>query len=225
MIYRHLVRSRYLSLDNEYPSGMHALSNLSILRVSKPISHEAMEILYSDNVFRFVVDSYDRGNCPVYGKLAQLKRVASMMKNVDIDIDGYSLETAELYRNSLFTPHEQEIQNVKDLNQSLDASVDPFGGTEVKRENLHVRFLDCCPTLLGSTLFSAICQRLMALVCFRIITVEVERLASRASCTSLLRNEWCNTDRICSGFGAPNYTCGESRATAYSRTRHFCLQV
>ena len=173
MIYRHLVRSRYLSLDDEYPSGTYARPDLSILGVSKLISHEAMESLYSDSVFRFVVDSFDRGTTPVYGKVAQLNRIASMMKNLVIDIDGYSLETAELYKDYVFTPQDQEIQNAKDLEQSLDATIDPFGGAKIKRQSLHVRFLDCCPTLRGSTLFSTICQKLKALVGFRIVTVEV----------------------------------------------------
>ena len=195
IIYRFVVRGRYLSLQDTDPFQQYAQQELSILRVSKLVSHESMAIFYSD--IRFVVDCYDRGNCPVYGKLTQLKKVASMMENVDIDIDGYSLETAVLYKNQFFTTQDQEIQNAKDLNQSLNATVDPFGGTEIKRRNLHVRFLDCCPSLLGSRLFSTICQRLKALVGFRTINVEV-LLASRDSCALLLRNKWGSTDQICS---------------------------
>lgn len=173
MIYRLLVRSRYLLLQDMDPFKQYTRLKLSILRVSKLISQEAMAMLYSDSVFRFVINvNYSEDER--VERSSRLKRVAPMMRNVDIDINGFSLSTAMWIQthSPLTQDCNTELENAENLKRSLDANIDPFGGVNIKRRNLHIRFLDCCPNLLGSTPFSTICQRLKALVGFRIITVE-----------------------------------------------------
>lgn len=48
-----------------------------------------------------------------------------------------------------------------------------FGNVAIKRQCLHVRFLNCYASLLTSLSFRLICQRLKLPVGFRVITVEV----------------------------------------------------
>ncbi|CAD6579544.1 MAG: hypothetical protein ASARMPREDX12_009289 [Alectoria sarmentosa] len=140
--------------------GLH----LSVLRVSKVISREAQEVLYSESNFRFFINIHDffvRGDDIAIGRLDRLKRVAPVMRNVDLDFCGWSMAEVDGYQ--IYA----EI-----LERSLGV-IDLFGGTDIKRQKLHIRILSCSTFLLKGTSLNAICQRLKALFGFRVATVEV----------------------------------------------------
>lgn len=176
-IYRLLIKGRYVSWDDEYSCGPHTLTrpNLSILRVSQLIGHEAMEIMCSDSVFLFDIDIYNRIDDYVDRMFSQMKRVSPMMRNVEIGIDGYSLERAEWIQMQ-YPPsrtHDAKAEYAKSLKRTLDATMGLFEGVSIERRSLHIKFRYCCPSLLRSTHFRTICQSLKALVGFRTITMEI----------------------------------------------------
>lgn len=137
---------------------------LSVLRVSKDISREAQEILYSESRFRFFINIhyvFARKDDDVIGRFHRLKRVASVMKNVDLDVCGWSMETVDWFQ-----------PDARILERNAGA-IDLFGGTDIKRQELHIRILGCGSRVLKGTSLSAICQRLKVLFGFRVATVEV----------------------------------------------------
>ena len=98
-----------------------------------------------------------------------------MMRNIDVAINGYSLERAEWIQMQ-YPPtrdYNAKAEYAKSLNRILDGTIGLFEGVSIERRSLHIRFLRCYPSLLGSTHFSTICQRLKTLVGFRTVTIEV----------------------------------------------------
>ena len=159
----------------------------SILRVSKVLSHEAKKVLYSDSVFRFVIDfPHPTDDEKVRAKIYGLKEVAPMMKNFDLDFDCRCIDFAEwFYTRGCF-------HHAKTLERSFGPTIDLFRDPKIMRRSLQVRFLSSSTSLalwstpssimfldppntfpLRKTSFSAICQRLNALVAFRTATVEI----------------------------------------------------
>ena len=105
MIYRYLVKGRYLdskpSKENERSRGApgtaeDAGADLSILRVSKIVGYEASEILYSEGVFRFIIDFKCRDDEMVKDKTHRLNRLAPMMNNVVLDCHSYNVSAPNL---------------------------------------------------------------------------------------------------------------------------------
>lgn len=107
------------------------------------------------------------------------------MMNIVLDIDGLYIDTVEpSYCNG---PRYARI-----LARNFHPTIDLFGGLEISRHSLHVRFLKSSAALTlcsawsraagqislnsssrRSNLFSAICKRLKPLVSFHVATVEV----------------------------------------------------
>ena len=153
--------------------------DFSIFRVSKFLSDEAREILYSDSVFRFIIDwSFPIGNEIAHGKLHRLKKVASLMMNVVLDVECPYFDYAEWFYSRECTKY------VETLEQSIGLTMDLFGDVDIIRHSLHLRFLETSTdfalwnTSLGqsnrrSTVFGTVCQRLETLLSLRVITVEV----------------------------------------------------
>ena len=195
-IYRLLVKGRYLADKPLNQDGWYNTDDdidtkdiddgpdFSILRVSKILSHEAGEILYSDSVFRFVIDfNHPRDDEKVHEKLHHLKKAAPMMMNIVLDIDRYFIDLAEWgYARG-------RIDWAKMLERSFGPTIDLFGDLNIERHSLHLRFWKST-VFLGyrtplfaqiflnvfnrrSTLFEAICQRLKPLVGFHVATVEI----------------------------------------------------
>ena len=174
-IYRLLVKSRYVSCDHEYTRGPYTRPDLSILRVSKLISHEAMETMFSDSVFLFDLNIYKREDDYVDRMFSQMRRFSPMMKTIEISIDCYSLERAEwiLIQFPPTRDRSAKAEYAKNLRARLDATMGLFEGVSIERRSLHIRFRRCCPNLLRTTHFTTICERLKALVGFRTVTIEV----------------------------------------------------
>lgn len=61
----------------------------------------------------------------------------------------------------------------KILKRTFDPIIALFRNVAIKRQRLHVKFLNCYASLLPSLSFRLICQRLKLPVGFRVITVEV----------------------------------------------------
>lgn len=184
VIYRRLVKGRYLTdkrsahsegsdkegSDSESDVDQNAGPNLSILRVSKAVGHEAVEILYSDSVFRFPIDFKSPRDDDEDGKLFHLnhlKKVAPMMKNVYLDVDGASIRWAGWFETR-YSP-----MWARKLELSSGPTIDLFGDVDIKRRTLHIGMSECCARMLEGTSFGTICQRLKSLVGFSVATVEV----------------------------------------------------
>lgn len=152
--------------------------DFSIFRVSKFLSDEAKEILYSESVFRFVIDWNPPGdNEKALGKVHRLKRVASLMMNVVLDVECPFFDTAEW-----FYGHNTEYAETYE--RSMNFTMDLFQDMDIKRHSLHLRLLRTSTdfalwsTSFGrsnrrSTVFRNICQRLKSFLGVHVATVEV----------------------------------------------------
>ena len=167
LIYRFVVKGRYLVdkptreceySDSEPDLDRSAAPYLSILHVSKSVSNEATAILYSDSVFRFVIRLINNFDEEIW----RLKKVASMMQNVILDVDTMSVEIANNYQTW------GDDKYAKMLERSW-TRVDLFGGVDINRRSLHIRF-DGIPK--ATTTIMA-CQRLKNLAGFRVATIRV----------------------------------------------------
>lgn len=177
-IYRLLLKGRYLAYNTPgsalYPaktkSGMseNPESHFSILRVSKLVGSEARDIMYSESVFRIFVTIGNRWDDNARSKMKKLSTVAAMMNNVDIDIHAPCFERWELFRG------EGTDIYTETLREASRAIADMFGGSCVKRQNLHIRFLGCENDMIRSNFsLDPGCRNFGLLVGFRNITVEV----------------------------------------------------
>ncbi len=181
-IYRLLVKDRYLvgkpsilvTEDDKKSLGEIDVAEsvrpgFAILRVSKVVGYEAAEILYSESVFRYVIDPWSATVGLVDEVLCRLKRVTPRLKNVYFDVDGGLLDYAAQFQTGghhLLTAG---------FEKSSDLIINAFGD-DTKRQTLHIRFFSCTPGMLGGTSFITICQRLRTLVGFRVANVEVTLL-------------------------------------------------
>ncbi len=150
--------------------------DLSVLRVSKLISHEAMEILYSESVFVFVIDMNDHRTYLKAEKFSRLKRIAPLMKNVDIDIESSTLRTGTMFTcwwGTVMQADKAEVRSAKKFQRSLSRTIGLFEGVSIERRNLHIRLLNCSPCMPISTAFGTTCQRLGRLVGFRNATFNI----------------------------------------------------
>ncbi len=167
-IYRLLVKGRYLAvkpslnsegrLDIDNNTGL----DFSILRVSKVVSCEAAEILYSESVFRFIL--YYR---KFFLDFNDFRKVAPKMMNIILDVDEWTAEAAEQHKIlSLIIP-------MKDLRMNIKGLIGLFGGLETSRRNVHIRVFNCDPATLENTAFTSFCQRFEVFVGFRTALIEV----------------------------------------------------
>ena len=173
-IYRLLVRGRYSA--NVEPNRSPPYLDLSVLRVSKLISHEAMEILYSESVFVFVIDMNDHRTYLKAEKFSRLKRIAPLMKNIDIDIETPMFMSGKEFCGR-DTPIWDDIARVRRRNKferNRSSTIGLFESVGIERRNLHIRlFLNCPPCWFRSTMFSTTCQRLGRLLGFCNVTVDI----------------------------------------------------
>ena len=159
-IYRLLVKGCYQTTKpcfsgNRTDVGKDDRPDLSILRVSKTVGSEAMEILYSESVFNLVMASD-----VFFGRLVdknpdRLKRIAPMINHAILFFCGWSMANAD-----------------SKLETSMIDMSNFFGGV-IKRQSLRVRILACYRYLLEGTVLIRFCQRLKAFVGFRTVSVEV----------------------------------------------------
>ena len=167
------------NIDGEEILSENEGPDFSIFRVSKFLSDEAREILYSDSVFRFTIDwNFPIGNEKAHGKLHRLKKVASLMMNVVLDVECPFFDNAEWFYSRECTKYSETLE------QSISLTMDLFGDVDIKRHSLHLRFLETSTDFTlwntsfslsnrGSTVFGTVCQRLKTLLSFHVATVEV----------------------------------------------------
>ena len=128
-----------------YIGDRKAKREFSILRVSKVVSGEATEILYSESVFRFALANIDFALHET-GFLDDedadhVKKCAPMVKMFTLDINGMSIK----WRGYI-------------LNGLMRQAIDFFGGIENRRRSLRVRILSCTDWLVGKEMGS-FCQQ------------------------------------------------------------------
>ena len=181
-IYRLLVKDRYLvgkpstlvsEADSKSLSKADVAENVrpgfAILRVSKVVGYEAAEILYSESVFRYVIDPWSATVGRVDEMLCRLKKVAPRLKNVYIDVDGGLMTYAAEFGTR------GHYLLAGGFEMSSDLIIDVFGN-DTKRQTLHIRFFSCTPGMLGGSSFITICRRLRTLLGFHVANVEVTLL-------------------------------------------------
>ena len=167
-IYRLLVKGRYLAvkpslnsegrLDIDNNTGL----DFSILRVSKVVSCEAAEILYSESVFRFIL-CYQKP----FLNFIDFRKVAPKMMNIILDVDEWTAEAAEQHKNLRL------IEPMKDRRMNIKGLIGLFEGLEPSRRNVHIRVFNCDPATLENNAFISFCQRFEVFVGFRTALVEV----------------------------------------------------
>ena len=159
-IYRFLVRGSYLDTtclyrysDGAFEPQRGVRPDFAILRVSKSISREATEILYSESVFRFVITVGVTGERISRPDLGRIKRLAPMIQHVVLDTDR------------LVMP-----DTVFDLNMGVAVQI--FGGLDIRRRSLLVRVLSCSKFFSRGMGLPIVCEHLKAFVGFRATTLE-----------------------------------------------------
>ena len=159
-IYRLVVRKNYIVYITRPRSSRSLPSrdehDFAILQVSKAISHEASDILYSESVFRFSMNfrSYEISCVPAH--------LANRMKNVELHFqDLWNL--LSLFSSPRFH---------KNINAMCHAATADFASTEIKRNHLQIKFFACCPGMMA-ILSSHLSETLNALIGFRTVGVEV----------------------------------------------------
>ena len=159
-IYRLLLNGHYRRVHRYSSKKKHicndANSGFAILRVSKVVSCEATEILYSDSVFRFVITSIPSLGYLMCPNLDHEKRLAPMMKSVILDVEIFGLDIPE----SVFQ-------------RNMDAAVRVFGGSGIQRQSLLIRMFGCDRYLLEGNMLAKVCHSFKAFVGFRTATVVV----------------------------------------------------
>ncbi|CAF9933559.1 hypothetical protein IMSHALPRED_009392 [Imshaugia aleurites] len=158
-IYRLLVKGCYLACEEKNVDQ----AGLSVLRVSKSIGAEAMEILYSESVFRFFID-HDHKDMD----REHLQRVVPRMRYVHLHLDGMLFDSADWFQTW------GDKAPTKRLEKQISAFIGLFEHVDINRQSLHVRITRCSAYLLWETsLFCTFCQGLKGLVVFRVANVEV----------------------------------------------------
>ena len=159
-VYRLLVRGSYLDTtclyrysDKAFEPQQGVRPDFAILRVSKSISREATEILYSESVFRFVITSWISRESILTPDLDRIKRLAPMIQNVVLDVDRF------------IVPDE-----VYELNMGV--AVQNFGGLGIRRRSLLVRALGSSKFVSKGMGLPIVCEHLKAFVGFRATTFE-----------------------------------------------------
>ncbi len=167
-IYRLLVKGRYLAawpaLNSEGRPYIDNNTRLdpSVLRVSKVVSCEAADILYSESVFRFILC-----NRTFLFKLDHLRKVAPKMMNISLDVDEWTAAVVEQHKPL------SHIIPARNLKNKISGMIDLFEGLEISRRNVHIRVLNCDPDTLENSEFTSFCQRFKVFVGFRTALVEV----------------------------------------------------
>ena len=159
-VYRLVVRGSYLDTKCLYRYSGKASEpqqgvrpDFAILRVSKSISREATEILYSESVFRFLITCGVSGRRILMPDLGRIKRLAPMIQNVVLDVDRFLVP-----------------DNVYELNMGV--AVQNFGGLEIRRRSLLVRILGSSKFFSRGQGLPRVCEHLKAFVGFRATTLE-----------------------------------------------------
>ncbi|CAD6568558.1 MAG: hypothetical protein ASARMPRED_001860 [Alectoria sarmentosa] len=161
-IYSHYFSKIYrVYYDPEDPDE-HILADLAILQVSKAISSEAKQYLFSNaastaTTFKYVIDS-DPHN--TFSTLPT-KEVTDRMRNLEFQVRSYG-------------------HPIDDLDPVFDLDpicVDRFAGTEVIRDNFHITFqigFTIYDDVLGSLMETRFSQTLKELKGFQKLTVVLE---------------------------------------------------
>ena len=132
----------------------------AILEVSKTLSDEASDILYSESLFKFSIDFSAHGIFCVPTPLTK------RMKNVEFRFGGLSTWHSDLFSPNTFLTYQNHINTI------CHAVIADFTGAEIVRNNLRIRLSVCGPGMI-STLSVHIFQGIKALIGFRTIVLEV----------------------------------------------------
>ena len=163
-IYRLLVKKHYIiyitQSKNSIVTPTKDEHDFAILQVSKAVSHEASDTLYSEGVFRFSIDF------SMLGILVLPSQLTDRMKNVEFDFSGLSIWHSQLFPPYSFPKYQDHINTI------CHSTIADFTGTEIMRNRLHVRFLAGGPAIID-TLSVHIIERLKALVGFRTVILEI----------------------------------------------------
>ena len=170
-IYRFVVRKRYIiyithrwSCDPVPSRGKH---DFAILQVSKAVNDEVSDILYAESVFRFSMDfsAYVVSSVPAH--------LINRMRIMELDFDGLS-----------YHPGCRENTNV-----ICDAVVAGLASSDIKRNHLHIRIIDCCPDWM-SMLSRYLSKMLNAFIGFRTVRIEVDSISASARYLAYAQTMW-----------------------------------
>ena len=152
MIYRLLVKRRYLVLHSKVPL---VTAHLAILRVSKVISREALGIMYSESRFCCGLEFDDRAfSRPVDAILPALLASIDQMNNLEISMLSHCRSV--------------------DAHHIRDTIFEKLVGTQVERNTLRIQIHGRYKSLLSSHVF----QKLGRITRFRTVLIKVRNRPS-----------------------------------------------
>lgn len=131
-------------------------SDFAILKVSKAISQEVLEVYLPESVFRFIIQLSQPATICLPSKLT------NRMKNVEIVLNDTSL--SHLNYRGLRSDH---------INTACRAGIAPFTGAHIARNSLRFLFSCCGPDMIDM-LSVHLYETLKALTGFRTVIFEVE---------------------------------------------------
>ena len=168
-IYRLVVKKDYIiyvtQSKNDPVPPTKDKHDFAILEVSKAVSDEASEILYSESVFSFYIDF------SAHGIFCVPTQLTKRMKNVDFRFRGLSTWHSDLFPPNTYPTYQDHINTIS------QAAIADFTGAEIERNNLRIRLSLCGPGMI-STLSVHILERIKALVGFRTVILEILPLRS-----------------------------------------------
>lgn len=133
--------------------------DFAILEVSKAVSLESLDILYSESVFRCSVDFVEHSN------LAFSTQFNKRMKNVEIDLEGLSALPWLDFPPSSSSTYQDHI------NMICESAITDLTGPEIGHNSLRIRLL-CGPPII-EPLFVHILERVKGLMGVRTLILEV----------------------------------------------------
>ncbi|KAL9132188.1 MAG: hypothetical protein Q9175_006576 [Cornicularia normoerica] len=163
-IYRLVVRKHYIIYitqgTNDIITPRKNEHDSAILQVSKAVSDEASDTLYSESVFRFSIDF------SAHGIFCVPTQLTNRMKNVEFDFRGLSALHSLLFPLYSFPTYHDHINTI------CHAAIADFTGTNIARNHLRIRLFACGPGMSG-TLSGHIFERLKTLIGFCTVILEV----------------------------------------------------
>ena len=170
-IYRLLVQGRhtvYLPLENEgadiltSKAGSVTLDkpDLVILQISRAISREAQEILYSESVFRYSINLHaSKALKPPTQLVCRMKKVKMLLSYLMSESDR------DIFRDT-HPSYEPRMAAI------CKATLDNFTGAQILRDTFHIQFVAFKPDMI-KPLSSLILPKLKDLTGFRTVLVKV----------------------------------------------------
>lgn len=166
-IYRLLVKGRhtvYLPLKNEggdtFKSIAHDKPDLVILQISRAISREAQEILYSESVFRYSMNFHaSKALQPPTHLVSRMKKVKMLLSYLTSESDR------DIYQDT----HPSYKRRMAAI---CEATIDNFTGAQILRTTCHVQFVAFKPDTI-QPLSSHILPKLKDFTGFRTVLVDV----------------------------------------------------